>query len=529
MNLSTRLETLRERQRANVLVGIKRGVEREALRITSNGQLAQTSHPEALGATLTHPSITTDYAESLLEFITPVARSIRETLTQLRDLHRFTYRNIGEELLWPLSMPCYVSDPGDIRIADFGSSHVGRMKSTYRQGLTHRYGAVMQTIAGVHYNFSAPDSLWDELAEQDGVENTADFRSERYFALIRNFLKKAWVVPYFFGASPVICNSFLRCTPGELTLQEFGGGMLYRPYATSLRMSDLGYTNKEQASLEISYNSTQEYIDGLRRAVSTPSQQFARIGVKDENGEYRQLNSNILQIENEFYSAIRPKRTAHAGETPTQALERGGVEYIEIRALDVNPFTPVGVTAAQMLFLDLLLMHCLLSDSPAMSLTEQKLAGANLNKIVLDGREPRLRLQDGEHLVLVQDLIKDLFKELEAIAELMDDAYGGDAYRDVLASLAVQIQNPEQTLSGQLINAMRQAQQRGQGFAVNLGQQYRDQLIGEPLEFYNEDEMTELARRSLQEKADMEEAQVETFDGFLAAYFEAALVKKNAP
>ncbi|MCC5878690.1 MAG: glutamate--cysteine ligase [Idiomarina sp.] len=529
MNLTARLDALSQGQHASALVGINRGVEREALRITANGQLAQTMHPDALGATLTHPLITTDYAESLMEFITPVARSVRDTLTQLRDLHRFTYRHIGDELLWPLSMPCYVSEPEDIQIADFGVSHVGRMKKSYRQGLTHRYGAVMQTIAGVHYNFSVPDTLWQELAEQDHTENSCEYRSDKYFALIRNFLKTAWVVPYFFGASPVVCHSFVRYSPGDVDLEEFGGGMLYRPYATSLRMSDLGYTNKEQADLQISYNSTQQYIDGLRRAVSTPSQRFAKIGDKDENGEYKQLNSNILQIENEFYSAIRPKRTAHSGETPTQALERGGVEYIEIRALDVNPFTPVGITAEQMLFLDLLLMHCLLSDSPEMSWDEQQVATRNLTRVVLDGRDSRLRLTDGERLVPLRSLLKDLFKALERIAVLMDNAHGGDAYQCVLATLAKQIDNPEQTLSGQLIRDMRQAQQRGQGFAMNLANLYREQLYKEPLEYYAEDELEALAKRSLQQLSEVEDAQQGTFDDYLSAYFEAALEKKNAP
>lgn len=527
MNVSARLAALQQRQKTDSLVGIQRGVERETLRITPNGQLAQTSHPASLGATLTHPLITTDYAESLLEFITPVARSVRDTLSQLRDLHRFTYRHIGDELLWPLSMPCYVSEAQEIRIADFGSSHVGRMKSTYRQGLTHRYGAVMQTIAGVHYNFSVPDSLWQELAQQDGVENSADYRSERYFGLIRNFLKLAWVVPYFFGASPVVCSSFTRFSPGNVELQNFGGGMSYRPYATALRMSDLGYTNKEQASLRISYNSTQAYIDGLRRAVSTPSERFKKIGVRDEQGVFQQLNSNILQIENEFYAPIRPKRTAKSGETPTQALERCGVEYIEIRALDVNPYTPVGITAEQMLFLDLLLVHCLLDESPEMSWEQQQEANANLNRVVLDGRDPKLRLHSNGREALLRSLLKDLFKALDPIAQLIDNAAGGDAYRCVLGHLQSQIDNPEQTLSGQLVADMRKATQHGQGFAVQLAQHYREQLMQEPLEFYSEEQLKELAAKSLADKALLESQQSGTFESYLQAYFEAAEEKKE--
>jgi glutamate--cysteine ligase len=527
MNLSTRLDAFRQSSAQQALAGIRRGVEREALRITAAGNLAQTGHPPSLGATLTHPLITTDYAEALMEFITPVARSVRDTLTQLRDLHRFTYKHIGDELLWPLSMPCYVSEPADIQIADFGRSHVGTMKSVYRKGLTHRYGAVMQTIAGVHYNFSVSEATWEELARQDGVTNDSDFRSERYFGLIRNFKKLAWVIPYFFGASPVVCNSFVRFSPGDVELEEFGGGMLFRPYATSLRMSDLGYTNKEQASLKISYDSLQDYVDGLRRAVSTPSTRFARIGVQDEEGEFQQLNSNILQIENEFYSPIRPKRTASSGETPTQALERGGVEYIEIRALDVNPFSPVGITAEQMYFIDLILLHCLLSESPAMDWDAQLCADKNLNRVVLDGRNPRLRLRDGDHEVLLRDKLKDLFNALEPIASLLDNAYGGQAYQCVLDKLRGQIEKPENTLSGQLVRAMRQAQQNGQGFAMRLATLYRDQLMPEALEHYSEQELTELAGQSLRDQKAIEDDQQGSFADYLVAYFAAAEEKKK--
>ena len=529
MNLSARLDALDKRQHKAALANIKRGIERETLRITSAGQLAQTGHPKALGSTLTHPTITTDYAEALLEFITPVSRSVRETLTQLRDLHRFTYRNVGDELLWPLSMPCYVNEPQDIQIANYGSSHVGQMKMAYRQGLTHRYGAVMQTIAGVHYNFSVADSLWSALAEHDGCDNNNAYRSAGYFGLIRNFLQCAWVVPYFFGASPVVCSSFVRHSPGDVGLDDFGNGMLYRPYATSLRMSDLGYTNKEQAALKVSYNSAQSYIDGLRRAVSTPSERFAKIGVQQNDGRYRQLNSNILQIENEFYSPIRPKRTAHSGETPTQALERGGVEYIEIRALDVNPLSPVGITGEQMLFLDVLLMHCLLSESPELSWQKQQLAGENLNRVVLNGRDPQLRLHDGSSQRLVREVLTDLFAELELVASLLDKAYGGDAYHGVLSTLRKQIDNPELTLSGQIIREMRQAQQQGQGYGLRLAHLYRDQLINEPMEFYDQTQMEGLAQSSLAEQEAMEKAQEGTFSDFLATYFAAALEKKNAP
>ncbi|OZB03547.1 MAG: glutamate--cysteine ligase, partial [Idiomarina sp. 34-48-12] len=390
------LATLAKPEHVQALRGIQRGVERETLRITEQGKLANTPHPKALGSALKHPLITTDYAETLMEFITPVASDIAVTLEQLSDVHKVTYQELGDELLWPLSMPCFVGSAEDIVIAQYGSSHTGKMKTLYRKGLTYRYGGGMQIIAGVHFNFSLSDELLALLAQHENKPFNQDFVSAKYFHLIRNYKRVCWMIPYLFGASPAICKSFLQHTEDNIEFSSMGKGTVYRPYGTSLRMSDLGYTNKEQADLKITYNTLEEYVSGLRRAITKESTRFSKIGVKVD-GEYRQLNNNILQIENEFYSVIRPKRVARSGETPTQALERGGVEYIEVRALDVNPFSPVGITEEQIRFLDLLLMYCAISPSKQMSWDEQVIADKNFNRVVMDGRNPRLTLNDNNY------------------------------------------------------------------------------------------------------------------------------------
>ena len=145
------------------LQGIQRGLERETLRVNADGSLATTGHPEALGATLTHKWITTDFAEALLEFITPVDGDIDHMLTLLRDVHRYTARQLGDERMWPLSMPCYIAPGQDIELAQYGTSNIGRLKTLYREGLKNRYGALMQTISGVHYNFSLPMAFWEAM------------------------------------------------------------------------------------------------------------------------------------------------------------------------------------------------------------------------------------------------------------------------------------------------------------------------------------------------------------------------------
>ncbi|MBU3739408.1 MAG: glutamate--cysteine ligase, partial [Rhodoferax sp.] len=248
------LRTFDTRAGASVLRGITRGFERECLRVDPQGWLAQTPHPPELGSKLTHPWITTDYAEALLEFITPPSQDPDVPLRFLDDIHRFVASRLSNELMWAGSMPCRLGTDLDIPIADYGSSNTARFKQVYRTGLWHRYGRHMQTIAGAHYNWSLPMGFWRMM--QDGCPTDQSEReriSASYFGLIRNFLRYSWLIPYLFGASPALDDSFLQGRTGDLT--SLPGGTLYGPYATSLRMSDLGYQNRAQANLNVSFDS----------------------------------------------------------------------------------------------------------------------------------------------------------------------------------------------------------------------------------------------------------------------------------
>jgi glutamate--cysteine ligase len=257
------------RVQAQVLQGIQRGFEKECLRVDPQGQLAQTPHPTSLGSKLTHPWITTDYSEALLEFITPPSKDPAFPLQFLRDIHRFTAPRLGDETMWASSMPCVLGDDHAIPLANYGSSNKAKFKHVYREGLGLRYGRQMQTIAGVHYNWSLPDAFWEALhGTCDSQDSLQNFTSTRYFGLIRNFLRYGWLVPYLFGASPAICRSFLRGRKSDL--QELVPGTLYGPHATSLRMSDLGYQNSAQNNLHVSFNSLPEYTDALDAAIRTP-------------------------------------------------------------------------------------------------------------------------------------------------------------------------------------------------------------------------------------------------------------------
>ena len=379
------ISTFNENSHILSLTGIGRGIEREGLRVLAQGKLSNHKHYENLGAALTHPNITTDYAECLLEFITPVSRSPEEAIAQLRDTQKYTFSQIGEELIWPMSMPCFVDDDSKIELAQYGSSNVGKMKTVYRQGLKNRYGSMMQVIAGIHFNFSFSESFWETKQKIDQAEGSSqDYISDQYFSLLRNYKRFCWLIPYLFGSSPAICPSFLQNKPTTLPFKKSANGHLYLEYATSLRMSDLGYTNSEQSTLQICYNDLPGYLAGVQEAINIKSTEFEKIGIKVD-GKYQQLNSNVLQIENELYAPIRPKQVALPGEKPSEALKQRGVEYIEVRSLDINPFSDTGISLQQVYFLDIFLTYCALADSPILDGEKQHVFEHNMDEVVIRG------------------------------------------------------------------------------------------------------------------------------------------------
>jgi len=501
------------------IVGIRRGIERETLRLKPDGTLSQQDHPLALGSALTHPLITTDFSEALLEFITPATDSIETTIAQLTDIHRFAMRQLGEERLGAGSMPGFIQHQDEIRLAYYGESNVGKMKTLYRQGLKNRYGSMMQAISGVHFNFSIPETFWAGYQQLLGdTQPLQDFISAQYLHLIRNYKRYVWLIVYLFGASPAMCQSFLQGRQSKYSFQTLGKGTLYLPYATSLRMSDLGYTNSAQSSLAITYNSLPDYIRGLHQAITTPSQEYDAIGL-EKDGQYQQLNGNILQIENEFYSTIRPKRTIKSGERPTCALAKRGVEYIEVRALDVNPFSAVGITAEQMRFLDVFLLYCLLSDSPALSKEQQTITEQNLKRVVAEGRKPTLELKDGEHMRLMQDWAEEIFAELSPLAAWFDVQFESQHYQHDLHQWYLSLLDPSRTLSGKVLGHLQDSQMDHSTFNLQLATLYRQQWLHGDYLFYSQAQFEQMAAQSLTEQQLVEQQDVVDFDQYLQQYF----------
>ncbi|PMR73385.1 glutamate--cysteine ligase [Billgrantia endophytica] len=502
---------------------LRRGIEKEGLRVDRDGRIAATPHPWALGSKMTHPHITTDYSEALLEYITPVYSRPSDAMAFLADLHRFSYRHLEDELVWPASMPPRLDGNDSVTIADYGRSNVGIMKHVYRKGLDVRYGRIMQAIAGIHYNVSLPDELWTLLRERDGATDTpmSEYRSSRYFGLIRNFRRHSWLLLYLFGASPALDRSFLPDGGIPDNLQAHGHDTLVSRYATSLRMSDLGYQNKVQAQLKICFNSLSNYVGTLRHAISTPWPPYEALGVR-ENGGWRQLNANILQIENEYYSDIRPKRVARHNETPSQALEARGVEYIEVRCLDLDPLLTLGIDESRIRFLDTFLMWCLLAESGWISDDECDRLDDNRKRVVDRGRDPELRLEHDGRLRSVADWGGEIFAEMAQVASLLDRLEESTPHVEALAALAPSLGDPSLTPSGKL---MRRLEETGEGFVdsmLAIAREQAERLRSEPMDHAREVLFDQLVETSHQQQKDIEATDVDSFDDFLAHYFDRA-------
>lgn len=526
LSLNDYIDAFNQDENLKALSGIGRGIEREALRVLPEGNLSQHGHYSELGSALTHGEITTDYSETLLEFITPVSHTPEQAIAQLQDIQKYTLSNIDGELLWPMSMPCFVDDADKVPLAQYGDSNIGKMKTVYRQGLKNRYGSMMQVIAGIHFNFSFSQNFWQvmkKLHSQDDNQPINDFISERYFSILRNYKRYCWLIPYLYGSSPALCNSFLQGKISKLPFKKSPSGTLYLEYATSLRMSDLGYTSSEQSSLRICYSNLHDYVDGVQNAIGLKSEKFADIGVK-VNGEYQQLNSNILQIENELYAPIRPKQVITSGEKPSQALRERGVEYIEVRALDVNPFVDTGISIEQVHFLDIFITYCAFIDNKEFGCDSQQQHENNMNEVVLRGRDPALLLSDAncQGEVTRKSIAtwgNELFDGMTKVALLLDKAYQTTNYTDSIVRERAKINNASLTPSAEILSIMLEQGKSISTYSLEQAAKYREQSLARDYQFYSQEYFIESAERSHQEQRDIEAGDELSFDDFLADYF----------
>lgn len=477
-----------------ILKDSEHGIERECLRTTKNGQLSQTVHPKKLGAASKNFYITTDFAESQLELITPVFKKEESALAFLKDIHLFVNENLKNELIWSCSMPCQLPAEKDIPLAQYGKSRAGQSRTLYRLGLSERYGRKMQTISGTHYNFSFSQKFWQLLHKKVAPKQDKNkFISDAYLHLIRNFLRYSWLNTYLFGAAPAIDKSYLK--EKHRSLKKINRQTYYGPHATSLRLSELGYYSKVQTQLAISFNSLEDYIYDMRYAIAMPNPKYK--GMKG-------LNNHVLQIENEHYSRIRPKQPPQQNETPIEALENRGIKYVEVRAVDINPYEATGLKKDQMCFLHVFLVYCFFKPSPKISKKEESSITTNQNRVALYGRRSDLKLTNDGKEVDMQIWAEKLLDEMQAVAELMDKNFPKGRYSNSLKWQLEKLRNPDLTPSAKILTEMKDRKESFLEFGLRLSKKHQKEFKNTKLSKIVEQKFKKAAEKSIKDQNNLE-------------------------
>jgi len=306
------------------------------------------------------------------------------------------------------------------------------------------------------------------------------------------------------------------------SLKEFDADTLYLPWATSLRMSDLGYQNKAQSDLQLCYNDLETFLQRMHTAVTTPWPAYERQGTH-QNGEWIQLNTNVLQIENEYYSSIRPKRSTNRGERPATALAERGVEYIGVRCLDIDPWSPVGIRAETCRFLDTFLLFCATEESPFFPNNGHcPISTGNFNTVVREGRKPGLILQRDKQDISLSDWGEELMERLRPYANALDQAAGHKRHAAALEHQLEKVRNVELTPSARLLHALREHNSSLHAYTLKISRELHETLVSGPMAPELLQRYRDEAAASIQEQRDLEAADTESFDEYVAK-FHAAL------
>jgi len=447
------------------------GIEKESLRVL-NQKISQVSHnTELFGSALTNQFITTDFSESQMEFVTPPLKTNAEALNFLDSIHLNVSKKIDEEILWPLSMPPFIECDSNIPIAYYGQSEAAMLKRIYRLGLSNRYGRQMQAISGIHYNFSIDDKMLRYLSSDDSLIDR-ELKDSLYLSAIRNIARLNWLLLYLFGASPFVSKSILE--KENKNFKQLDNHTYYLPYATSLRMSDIGYQNTKQKELQISLNKLSEYIDQLKTATNTISNEFSKIDSKKGFSLF-QLSPNILQIEDEYYSSSRPKSSYNSEDRMLKKLQEYGVDYIELRSIDLNPFKPCGIGLRNLLFLELFLIYCLQKDSAELNDYETKEIRNNDLLVSKEGRRPGLMITKSKNKISVKDWGLEILDEMEEL--ISESNIKKDLFYESLSESRKMLQDPNLTPSSEVFSQVIDSNISYEEFGKNLGESHKKQYL----------------------------------------------------
>jgi glutamate--cysteine ligase len=294
-------------------------------------------------------------------------------------------------------------------------------------------------------------------------------------------------------------------------------------------MGRLGYQSDAQATLSVSYNGLDSYGASLHEALTRPYPPYEALGIFNPGGEYNQLSTSLLQIENEFYGTIRPKRVIRPGERPLHALRERGVEYVEVRCMDLDPFEPLGIGADTMRLIDVFLLHCLLSDSPPDTPEEIAALARNQHRTAERGREPGLRLERGGGEVALSDWGAQLLDECEPIAAALDAAQGGDRHARALAAAVESLRHPEALPSARVLDAVvREHGSSYTAFVKARSAQTRRLLLERPFAPEQQAAFERLASESVQAQRRAEAADPMPFEAFRQQYLSSETLLAGA-
>ena len=492
----------------------KVGFEREGLRVESSF-LSKKPHPKSLGSALCNRFITTDFSEAQLELVTPPHEDKKDAMQFLDDIHHFISHKIEDEIIWPFSMPLDIGSDEDILIASYGKSNLARFKEIYRNGLSERYGKMMQAISGLHYNYSVPESIWESEFFNNKDIDPKKTRSAAYFNMMRNVYRMNWLVLYLFGASPVITKNFLAQDSDPF--KKLDKKTLYLPFATSLRMSNYGYQNARRKKIEVSINSMDQYISDLRSATNTTHQEFRNIQIKNSNFQ-AQINENILQIDDEYYAIARAKSKIISDQRTTSKLKQGGVDFIELRSLDIDPFSRIGIKEETTLFLEVLMTYCFLKDGQFFSSEEIENINHNDSLVAKIGRKPNLELIRNGKRISLSAWGNQIMENLYPIAAILDCE--GAKYSVAIDNAKEKINNPDQTLSAQILELLSSNNTSFLELGMSIGKEHKDYFLKRKKSTNQSWELLEKeTRKSIAEQKALEKNDSLSFESYLEDYF----------
>lgn len=398
------------------------GIEKESQRIHADGSIVTTEHPKAFGNRSFHPYIQTDFAESQLELVTPPTKTLEEALRWLSAIHEVTLRTLPEdEYIFPLSMPAGLPPEDQIKVAQLDNQE----DVAYREHLVKSYGKYKQMVSGIHYNFQLDPAFVEALFNGQTEEKSAvDFQNNLYLKIAKNFLRYQWMLLYFLSATPTVDENYFRD----------GTPLKPNQYVRSLRSSPFGYVNDPE--IQVSFDSIEAYADSLEHWV----------------------NSGKLIAEKEFYSNVRLR-----GAKKARDLVKTGIQYLEFRLFDLNPFAPYGITLKDAKFIHyfILLMAWLdeTADQEAIELGKQRLAEVSWE----DPLSPSMYAIEGE-LVMAEML--NMLETLNAPKQI----------KDIAKQKLAQLNNPEETLAGAVTLACI-ALGGYQEFGARLAQTYKENAL----------------------------------------------------